>query len=212
VNVPNNFYNIRSSQGVVNNVLSFTDATVGATTATIAEGQYTITTLAAALKVAIDAKINPDTVAITQDAITQKLLFTFTGTTAVIDDLASGNLMAEVLGFTTTSGVTSATITPDSLPDLSGINMVTIHSKDLAQGNGVDGSSGLISAFETVSFHATEFGAFAYKQNTDLNSSIIRYEQPQNLVRIRLVLRDNSGNKLDIGASHMQVTLKMYYA
>ena len=39
----------------------------------------------------------------------------------------------------------------------------------------------------------------------------IVYSEPQNLSRIRIVLRDNEGNKLDIGTKNMSVVLKAYF-
>jgi hypothetical protein len=62
--IPNSMYNINSS----NKTLYMTTSLSGTTDYTITEGQYTITTLIAALQTVINAAIGPATMTITQNA------------------------------------------------------------------------------------------------------------------------------------------------
>jgi hypothetical protein len=54
------------------------------------------------------------------------------------------------------------------------------------------------------------FGGFAYRQNNDDELASIQYDQVRNLSRISIILRDNLGNKLNIGTHKMNVVLKCY--
>jgi hypothetical protein len=56
------------------------------------------------------------------------------------------------------------------------------------------------------------FGAYAYKQENDDELASIVYEDIRNLSRLRIVLRDNLGNKLPIGTHTMNIVLKIYLA
>lgn len=215
IQVPNVFYNVRSSQGVVNNSFTFTETGQATQTVTVPEGQYTTTTLITALKTAIDAVLVAGVVTITQSALTQKLLFSFSVGTATIysaSDPTNPNLMANVLGIGTSTAVPAANITADYIPDLQGIQMVYIHSQAIAEAHAIDAGKGLISVIEDVSFHNVPFGGMAFRQNNDDELALIEYSQPRNLSTIRIVLRDDKGNKLDIGTNKISIILKAFYA
>jgi len=217
IQVPNVFYNVRSGSGAPgsgtqNNTLLIQENGQPDATATIPEGQYTTTTLLTALDTAINAQLVGGTVATTQNALTQKLTFTFTSTTAKIYSNADGSTAADLIGIGTSSAI-AASVVADSLPNLSGVNKVFVHSQDVALSHAIDGDSGLISAMDSLSFHNVAFGAMGYMQNPDAELALIDYSSKSiNLSRIRIVLRDNLGAKLDIGTSKMIVVLKVFYA
>lgn len=202
--VPNVFSNIRAG---VNNTLTFTDSVSGLLTTTIPAGQYSVSTLITAVELAF-AAVSTGTVAIVQDALTGKLSFAFAGVNASIDAAAS---LSPVLGISQTSAL-SPVIVAGSLPDLSGVNMVYIHSREIASGYTIDSGFGLVSAIDTISFHDTPYGVFATKNNFDFEMSTIKYTSPRNISRIRIVLRDDLGRRLDIGTANMYVILKVYFA
>lgn len=216
---PNVFPNVRgSSYGTSqnNNFVIFDG--VSNLSVQVPEGQYVISTLGVppandlltVLKNLIDPLIAPESVSITLDPITNKLNFLFSGGSFnfVSSDLSSMN---DVLGITgaTTAGTN---LNAQSLPDLSGYQMVYIHSKKLAEANGIDGDFGLISVAEGISLNDAPFGSYAYRQNNDDELSSVLYDAPRNLNRIEIVLRDVKGNKLDIGTFQLTVIFKVILA
>lgn len=213
VQVCNCFYNVRSgTNGEQNNQFKMQETGEPDILFTIAEGQYTTATYITALQAAMNTALVVGSVAITQDPINQKLIFTFTGITAIFYNLADGNLMAPVAGITVTTAAPAALINSDSLPNLSGVNMVYFHSREVGENHGINGDFGLINVVESLSFHDVPFGAYGYKQNNDDELALIQYDQPRNLNRISVTLRDDLGNKLDIGTTELTLTIKAFFA
>ena len=219
--VPNVFYNIRSESryGRPNNrLVMYQGVNIGPFNIDMPQGQYNITEFMDELTIIINSNLlDGCQVAINLVPQTNVLEFTFSGATTPINNSAvfeseGKSTMANVLGF-------KEEITTDSLyqitlpysPDLSGINQVMIHCEQVSNGHGLDaGRKGTINLLETVSMHDVEYGSWGYKKNDNDMLSEIVYTEPQNLSRIRIVLRDNEGNKLDIGTKNMSVVLKAY--
>ena len=206
--MPNCFYNLSDgvNNGKQNNVLNYFDIN-NPLTFTIAPAQYNIDQYITALIAGFLS--NGIIVVITQDDLTQKLVFTFTNDTT----LDAKSSMAPVLGmtnsFTCLAGVPTS---PQFPPDLSGINAVNIHSTALGEAHGIDSNTGLISLVERVSLHDIPYGSFGYKQNNDSDLATIFYEQPRNLNRIDIRLRDTQGKILNIGTKKMTLVIKCYFA
>ena len=206
--VPNCFYNLSDgvNNGKQNNVLNYFDIN-NPLTFTIAPAQYNIDQYITALIAGFLS--NGIIVVITQDDLTQKLIFTFTNDTT----LDAKSLMAPVLGmtnsFTCLAGVPTS---PQFPPDLSGVNAVNIHSTAIGEAHGIDANTGLISLVERVSLHDIPYGSFGYKQNNDSDLATIYFEQPRNLNRIDIRLRDTQGKILNIGTKKMTLVLKVYFA
>lgn len=206
--VPNCFYNLSDgvNNGKQNNVLNYFDIN-NPLTFTIAPAQYNIDQYITALIAGFLS--NGVIVLITQDDLTQKLVFTFTNDTT----LDAKSSMASVLGmtnsFTCLAGVPTS---PQFPPDLSGINAVNIHSTAIGEAHGIDSNTGLISLVERVSLHDIPYGSFGYKQNNDSDLATIYFEQPRNLNRIDIRLRDTQGKILNIGTKKMTLVLKVYFA
>lgn len=206
--VPNCFYNLSDgvNNGKQNNVLNYFDIN-NPLTFTIAPAQYNIDQYITALIAGFLS--NGVIVVITQDDLTQKLVFTFTNDTT----LDAKSSMAPVLGmtnsFTCLAGVPTS---PQFPPDLSGINAVNIHSTALGEAHGIDSNTGLISLVERVSLHDIPYGSFGYKMNNDSELATIFYEQPRNLNRIDIRLRDTQGAILNIGTKKFTLVIKCYFA
>ena len=206
--IPNCFYNLSDgvNNGKQNNVLNYFDIN-NPLTFTIAPAQYNIDQYITALIAGFLS--NGIIVVITQDDLTQKLVFTFTNDTT----LDGKSPMAPVLGmtnsFTCLAGVPTS---PQFPPDLSGINAVNIHSTALGEAHGIDSNTGLISLVERVSLHDIPYGSFGYKQNNDSDLATIFYEQPRNLNRIDIRLRDTQGAILNIGTKKFTLVIKCYFA
>lgn len=210
--VPNVFYNVRSSNGFVNNVFKMKETGQSDISPTVPDGQYNIATLMPALQSSINALLVSGTVAITQDPNTLKITFTFTGTTADnIYDYNDGNLMASLVGITNTIVGPSAVMTSQSLPDLSGITAVFLYSDALALNEMADGDFGLVSSFESVSFNNASFGKYAYKQCSYELVSTITYPSVKNISTIDIQIRDQYGNILNPGVHDIIIVLKLFY-
>ena len=223
--VPNVFPNIRgesygSSQ---NNIFRFQDGLGNLSSPVeIPEGQYVISTLgvppANDLITVLETIYNAtvalpgETVSITLDPITNKLNFTFAGgITGYNFANTSDSPLNNSLGIVGPLPSASLNFDAQGIPDLVGYKNVYIHSKDIADLNGVDAGFGLISLAEPVSLVDTPYGAYSYKKNNDDELASIVFEQPRNLSVIRIVLRDENGVKLDIGSHTMNIVFKAYF-
>lgn len=224
ISIPNVFPNIRGStySDQQNNQLVI-DRLGVKSVITIPEGQYVISTLGVpppndfitTLENAINANYGVNTVTITFDEVTQKLSFTWNIAdykfVSPTDDARS--LMNDVLGITEAdTGTTGLVITASATPYLNGYDQVYIQSEQIAGANGIDGSFGLIPLIESISFHNTPFGGYAHKQQNDAELSQIVYEEPKNLSRVRITLRDVTGNLLDTGTHPITITFKVYFS
>lgn len=205
--VPNVFYNIRSSQGEINNTLTFTELGQAETTVSVPEGQYTLTEFIAVLEPLMDAAMVGTTVVITQDPASKKLIFTFTGNTVTINNVS---LISSVIGLINTPA-TGAVLTMDSIPNLRGYDEVYIHSSTIGPGNTIDANFGYVSSIINVPFNDAPFGAIAYYQSSVGAEDTIKYNIPIDLSVIKIVLRDAKGNRLDPGTHEIVFILKVFF-
>jgi hypothetical protein len=227
VTVPNVFPNIRGADyGTSQN--NFLSVSTGGPPISIfiPEGQYLLGSVnplldfVTVLTNQINASIGPSTIAINYNELTNKLEFTMTGSDLFIfgsqntplTPAQAKTIINDVLGLPETTF-----ILPDgvltSAPfqvDLSGFQNVYVHSKEVALSHAIDGDTGLISVVSPVSLADAPFGGFAYRKNDDDELASIVYDQVRNLSRISIILRDNLGNKLNIGTAKMNIVLKCY--
>ncbi len=226
VTVPNVFPNIRGSDygSSQNNQLLVSVNGVPPVTVTLPEGQYLVNSVTplidftSNLESILAPLLAPTTISITYNELTNKFGFELTGGVTVLQIFGSDapftveNVMNDALGITTTFQVTntSGLVYAQAQADLSGFQNVYVHSKEVALSHAIDGDTGLISVVSPVSLADAPFGGFAYRQNNDDELASIQYDQVRNLSRISIVLRDNLGNKLDIGTHKMNVVLKCY--
>ena len=227
VTVPNVFPNIRGSDYGTsqNNIIRFLEGAVQRT-AVIPEGQYIISAITAAppdpwdfvaqLNILINAETATSVVDVTYNELTNKLEFEVTaGADVTFQTKSDVSLISDVLGLTENLFVPSGLGSPlpaQGTVQLSGYQNVYIHSKEIADTHAIDGDFGLISVLEPVSLADTEYNSYAYKKNDDDELSLVLYEQPRNLSRIRLTLRDNKGNILPVGTAKINIVLKAYLA
>jgi len=226
--VPNVFYNIRSESrfGKPNNVLTlYQGVDFGPLEIIVPQGQYTIDELMTTLTDLMNTEFSGRGTTVNIDFVEHQnvLKFTFSGSPNILNNRMTFDIsstMFNVLGIK--ENITTETVIVNGLeveqiicpysPDLSGINQVKIHSEQVSNGHGLDaGRAGTINLLETVSMHNVEYGSWGYKKNDNDMLCEIVYSEPQNLSRIRIVLRDNEGNKLDIGTKNMSVVLKAYF-
>lgn len=211
--IPNVFYNINET----NNVLYFKQNAEPLKFITVPIGQYNVDQLTTELKTLLDLNlIDGAIVTIIRGATSYKLTFTFSGATIpannnVIFD-ADQSTINQSIGLIYTQALTN-NIVMDAPINLKGVELVQVHSKDVGEMHGLDaGSNGYISLVETVSLTNTPFGSVAFRQNNDDELSSILYEQPKNLSRIRIVLRNEQGLKLKLpDNAHVSIMLKIFF-
>lgn len=211
--IPNLFYNINET----NNTLEFKQNTEANQIVTIPVGQYSIDQLITQLKTSIDAKlIDGAIVTITKHQTLYNLIFTFTGAVSpannTITFFKDPSLICDVIGLTTDVGPSTVLSMPSPF-NLKGTEFVQIHSPQVAETHGLDGgASGYISLLETVSLAETAFGTIAHRQNNDDELAMLLYEQPRNISRVGIVLRDESGVRLQLpDNAYITVILKIYF-
>ena len=223
ITIPNVFPNIRGSEygSSSNNTLVIFDGFERVVT--LPEGQYLINSsnplldFTTILENAINA-VSTSSVSISYNELTNKIEFEVTAGTPVSfyskdEPSFVRSSMSDVLGLTQTLQVlVGNTESAQAQLDLSGYQNVYVHSKEVADTHGIDGDSGLIALVDPVSLSDAPFGSYAYKQENDDELASIVYEDVRNLSRLRIVLRDNLGNRLPIGTHKMNIVLKIYLA
>ena len=222
VSIPNVFYNVRGAgYGSAQNNLLLIDDNVGYLPFTIPEGQYVISTLGTppandlltTIENLVNPAIAPDTLSLSFDEVTQKIVWTWSSLLYRFVPKSEGNLAAPLLGIAEgDQNIVGLVQTPSYVPALQGYDMVYVQSKDIAESGGIDGDFGLIPLICGVSLADTPFGNYAYRQDNDGELAEIRYDSPRNLQRITITLRDVDGNKLDIGTNTMTITFKVFFS
>lgn len=201
----NNFYNVRNS----NRFFTYTETGQPQSTINIAEGQYLLTEFISALQTSLNADLVSGTVVITQDPINKKLIFTFTGTTALFFNKTDGNLMASIVGILNSSTAPVGVYTADDIPDLTGVQNVYLHSRSLAISNLIE-KDGLFSVFESVCIDVP-FGAVQCKTNSDDELAQVAFNDTRNIQRIDIKLRTVDGELLDLRNQQVTILLKVFF-
>lgn len=211
--VPNLFYNINE----LNNVLYFKQNAEAIKSITIPVGQYNVDNLATELKTQLDAQlVFGTTVVITRSSTTYKYTFTFSGAVSPANNnvifYQDTSTIRDVIGLLNTNPASNI-IVMDTVFNLKGIEIVQVHSPDIGEMHGLDaGATGYISLVETVSLATTPFGSVAHRQNNDDELAMILYEQPKNLARIKITIRDEQGVKLTLPENaHVSIMLKIFF-
>ena len=211
--IPNLFYNINGG----NNTLEFKQNAQANQIVTVPVGQYSIDQLITQLKASIDIKlIDGATVTITKHPTLYNLIFTFSGAVTPTNNnvtfFSDPSLIADSIGLTSDVGPSSVLSMPSPF-NLKGPEYVNIHSPQVAETHGLDGgASGYISLLETVSLAETAFGTIAHRQNNDDELAMLLYEQPRNISRIGIVLRDESGVRMVLpDNAYVTVILKIFF-
>ena len=193
--IPNTSYNINTT----NNTIFYDSSSL-----TLPVGQYTLSTLITAIENAFSA-INVLT--ITQDALTQKLTFTFTSNIV----LQSTSTMKYVIGFNDTMTSNTVHVMPN-LPDLTGLKKVFIKSSALSNMTSMsDSSKKHYNIFSEVDI-TVPFGFVEHRVLSDLHSSDeLTFSQPKNISTIDIKLYDQHLNNLDLNGHHIELIFKIFF-
>ena len=200
VSIPITMYNITA----FNRTFSYKIATV-LSSFSITVGQYNITTLISALQTAGSAL----GLAITQNAITNKLSFT---TTTNIEYLTiTQNAMADVLGIKTGSGADVASYTSGNIVDLGGVKNIYLES-NIGEHNLIRSNKKTISILGVipvkVSYGFTEHYISSHTEIDDVDNNS---HGGRNHQQISIVLRDSNDNILDLNGHHVEIVLKVHF-
>lgn len=200
--IPNNRSNINST----NNKLIITEFGQPQATITFDEGQYILSELITELKNKIDAALVGGTVSIAEDIKTKKLTFTYTVATI----MNSISTIAPIIGLINTTPSQLISVM-DSIPNLSGDQMLYIHSQALSRSYTLDAKDGTISSFTHVDFSNTPFGTTGYREVNILEQNKIIYRKPLNISTIKIVCRDINGNIVNPGSGIITLLLHVEY-
>jgi hypothetical protein len=211
VDVPNIFYNIRSSGGKPNNVFRFQKTGVGVYDITIPEGQYTI----AELITAIEALTTSFGMSITYNEKTLRLSFVTTTSIRYIDE-DGGNSMARVLGILISTPLSADTLSYDSsgIIDLGGIDSVYIVSQALSDGTNMTVNEGRANAILaviplTVAFKQVEHWRC---QHPELDSIEFPSQKAGSSLRtIDIKVVDKYGYELNLQGHDIVIIIKIYH-
>ena len=194
--IPNVFPNVSEAKG--NSTFQATGTIAGAISFVVPDGQYNTAQLMAVLKTQIDSAIAPSTIAVTQDAVTQKITFTVTGAETIIFlNEASGSTLAPFIGILNDSAALG-TYTADSTPALNGETVFYIHSVDLVQNSTYLNTSQNINdvnGFVTIPV-TVPYGAYQNYQPTENLDRSVFGRGGKSLRGLNITLRGNGGRLL----------------
>lgn len=198
--IPNTQYNINS-----NNNTFYMVNTISGPTYTIPVGQYTITTLMAAIQSAVGGGFT-----LTQDATTQLLTFTAGGVdTLTMTSDPSTNPMAPILGITTDSGAVASYTTP-SLPDLRGLTSIYVASQALTNHTSMsDSAKNKQNIFCTIPVNV-EFGGSVSLEEDETTLDYVIFDSHKNISTIDINLMDEDLNTLELNGLDWTLVFRVY--
>lgn len=201
ISIPNTVYNINELNNTFQ-IKRYVD--INFTTYIIPQGQYTIGELLSYLNATILLSEGAIFTA-TQTPITFKVKFNVD-----LPGYSFKGSLGDALGFKsdTTYSIAGSVFDCPSLPNLVGADVISVHSRKLAENRGIDSDSGAINLIDVVSMAGAGFGSYSVKRyNPEL---IIRFDNPRNIGTIDIRLRLNQGNIIDIGVCNFNMIFTIY--
>jgi hypothetical protein len=174
-------------------------------------GQYDINDLIAELTTQIDAIIAPETVSITQSALTQKLTFTLSAGTLILYNEDDGNPMGGILGINQTSSPAAISQTADSLTSLEGLKNVYIASQALSNHTAmITRDKAKQNIFCNIPIRAT-FGSISTIEENETTLDYTNFHNKKNISSIDIKLLDENNNVLDLNGSDWVLIFRVYH-
>ncbi len=205
--VPNIFYNVPAGKNIIQINRSLNNQT---NTLAITPGQYTINDLLAELSNKITLGI-PDTCVVTINDITQRLTFTFTGSSYRL--LYGGTTMRDILGLAPQDNQSALVVTLSDPVNLTGETECYIHSRILASNN-LSEASGTFSVVDKINLDKP-YGAMCYTNyNNDLTHQVNYYpfENKKTLRSVDINLRSRTGELLVLPDNYtFTMMIKIFY-
>ena len=197
--IPVSFYIIN----IYNNVLKYKIGSGSTKSITIAEGNYTSSTLFTAIKAAFS--LNGDTnMNITISKINGKM--TFTNTVNNFTIVSSGSMMMDVLGFISTQDYTSSSLslTPPYPLNLLGIQRIKVNSNYLATNTTNSFTKGISNTIASIPVNAPAFGLINY-----INYNAYSILRAKTISTIDIELKDELDNLIDFNGIDWTMTLQL---
>ncbi len=201
--LPRLFQNIWSA----NNIIDIQHPTGIDNFFTIPAGQYTATTLAAAMTTAL-AGIN---MAVAYNTTTNRFVFTYSGPTTATISYANSTI-SQYIGLTADL-VTGAPQSTQEPPQLSGPDEVYIKSQLVAANSAVEaGSTGSLPLVGTISYIAVPYGFVGRFDASNLDIAHVEYQDVVCMRRMDIQLTDVYGNELDLPSNcYLDMILQFTY-
>jgi len=203
-------YNINSK----NNSMSITTDEAGFEgpfVVTVPVGQYNITTLLAAMKVALDATAGAVTFSsVAPVAPTYLLSVSISAGTFVFNETA--NSIYDTIGFVSFPQSALATQTTGAVVQLHGLTRIYVKSNELANANCHDSNENQPNTIAVIPVTAV-FGSQNHYETNDDELTSINFEQKRGkgLKRIDIQLHDQNDLPLELNGAHVELVFKVYF-
>ena len=182
-------------------------------TATITVGEYNTTQLISALTTEINTLINPATVVITQDPITQKLTFTFSAALAIIYNEDDGNNMASETGILTTTAVATDVIVADRIIRLNGLSRMYLRSSKLANANSINSRQKTDDILCCIPLGDVGFGQVINHRPLTEREGALTIQNPIDLRNILdIKMTDYEGIPINLNGFNLEILIRVFYS
>ena len=201
ISIPNTVYNINS----LNNTFQIKRTVdINFTTYIIPQGQYTVGELLSYLNATILLSGGAIFTA-SQTPITFKIRFNVD-----LPGYSFKGSLGDAVGFLsdTTYTIAGSVFDMPFLPNLVGADVISVHSRKLAENRGIDSDSGAINLIDVVSMSGCGFGSYCVKRFDP--EMLIAFDSPRNLSTIDIRLRLNQGDIIDIGICNFNMIFTIY--
>lgn len=204
--VPNTEYNINSKTAGV----SITSADMIAV-APVPLGQYTLTQYLVALKVVLDVAAAPNTFIITQNPLTFKL--TFTKSAGSEFTISSESPNSRLIGQQILKLSVGLSLETDSIPDLSGMRLVTITSYTLGRFQISEGDTEIESRKTNILGSLpmeASFGSLMKFESDESTLNATYFNGYKNVSNFDVSLRDSDGELLELNEVEWLISLEVH--
>lgn len=203
----NTFYNINET----NNTLIFTIDGINFLEVTIPVGQYDLAQFITALETEMNILLAPESVVITQDPITKKLVFTCTVPIGFVGSTL-GSTMGEVVGLNANDNTSLfQPFNMPNFPNLSGPRQVYIISETLSNLTSMVSIGGkLVSVLKAIPLNA-DFGCPVNFIADMIETNEVYFPEPINISNIDIKITDNLNNILDLEGLDFEMIIRSYY-
>lgn len=203
-----------------NNKFVYEDS-IGVNTILLEPGQYSLNQLLSSLQALLLVQPNPITISFSINSITKKISATVSPNISFFDYNGSlHNILGISLGIVGDSGLVSS-LTFQSFPDISGLNVLNIISEKLSSDSGyikekkyIDGAPAFQQSYLNGFVYSipvqSSFGYDEIFENQDIND-IIQYKTAKNLSTIDIKCVDTQNRELDLNGTDINIVLEVFY-
>ena len=203
--IPNSQYNVNSNT----NTFFFANSQTSQVAYTIPIGQYTTTTLMAAVVSVVSAVIS-GSITLVQSALTNKITLAINSGTFNMTP-GSHFQINLILGFKSGSFSSVSSLVADSLPNLSGLKSVYIASQTLSNHSAMICSEQLKqNVFCNVPI-TVPFGAIMSFEEDENSSDFVVFHSRKNVSTIDIKLLDENNNTVDLNGLDWSLVFRVYH-